>query len=359
MQVRAAVLEEFGQPLAVQDVELDEPEAGEALVRLVACGVCHTDLYTASGADPSCSCRACLATRARCRRGRRRRGDARRRRRPRHHALRSRVRPVRPLPERTGRTAASRSAASRALACAPTARRDSAGRTMAEALHGHSTFAEYTVMPEIALAKVSPEAPLEGCAPSRSGSRPASAPRSSPRSSRRLGLRRFRLRPRGPRRRNRLLHGGGRPHHRRRPLGGQARGGRRHGATDTMVAAEGTVDWIRSETGGSGADYTFEATGNVAVIAQAVEAAREAWGLATMCWGAGKGESSTSSTPAHHGPRVTGSSFGGVKGRTTCRSSSTVACRRDRLLVADRAPAHARRREPRLELMEARTASAA
>src|SRR5437660_4568091 len=53
MRIRAAVLEEFGAPLAVQDVELEEPRAGEALVRLVACGVCHTDLYTASGADPS------------------------------------------------------------------------------------------------------------------------------------------------------------------------------------------------------------------------------------------------------------------------------------------------------------------
>src|SRR5436305_15111311 len=53
MKVRAAVLEQFGAPLAVQEVELAEPRAGEALVRLVACGVCHTDLYTASGADPS------------------------------------------------------------------------------------------------------------------------------------------------------------------------------------------------------------------------------------------------------------------------------------------------------------------
>src|SRR5207237_8537401 len=53
VRVRAAVLEEFGRPLAVQEVELAEPKAGEALVRLVACGVCHTDLYTASGADPS------------------------------------------------------------------------------------------------------------------------------------------------------------------------------------------------------------------------------------------------------------------------------------------------------------------
>ena len=53
MKIRAAVLEEFAQPLAVQDVELDGPGPGEVLVRLKACGVCHTDLYTASGADPS------------------------------------------------------------------------------------------------------------------------------------------------------------------------------------------------------------------------------------------------------------------------------------------------------------------
>src|SRR5205085_4603810 len=53
VQIKAAVLEEFGAPLRVQDVELAEPKAGEVLVRLSACGVCHTDLYTASGADPS------------------------------------------------------------------------------------------------------------------------------------------------------------------------------------------------------------------------------------------------------------------------------------------------------------------
>ena len=53
MKMRAAVLEDFGEPLAVQEVELAEPKRGEALVRLVACGVCHTDLYTASGADPT------------------------------------------------------------------------------------------------------------------------------------------------------------------------------------------------------------------------------------------------------------------------------------------------------------------
>src|ERR687894_1872134 len=53
MRMRAAVLEEFGEPLVVQEVDLAEPREGEVLVRLVACGVCHTDMYTASGVDPS------------------------------------------------------------------------------------------------------------------------------------------------------------------------------------------------------------------------------------------------------------------------------------------------------------------
>ena len=53
MKIRAAVLESFGEPLAVGELDLAEPKTGEVLVRLVACGVCHTDMYTASGADPS------------------------------------------------------------------------------------------------------------------------------------------------------------------------------------------------------------------------------------------------------------------------------------------------------------------
>ena len=65
-----------------------------------------------------------------------------------------------------------------------------------------------------------------------------------------------------------------------------------------------------------GADYTFEATGNVAVMRQAVESARMGWGLATMCGVAGKGEV-LEVVPRFliTGRRVAGSSFGGVKGR--------------------------------------------
>ena len=63
MKIRAAVLEEFGQPLVVQEVDLAEPKDREVLVRLAACGVCHTDLYTASGADRRDTRRACSGTR--------------------------------------------------------------------------------------------------------------------------------------------------------------------------------------------------------------------------------------------------------------------------------------------------------
>ena len=69
-------------------------------------------------------------------------------------------------------------------------------------------------------------------------------------------------------------------------------------------------------TGGFGADYTFEATGLVAVMRQAVEAARMGWGLATMCGVAGKGETlDIIPRLLITGRRVAGSSFGGVKGR--------------------------------------------
>jgi S-(hydroxymethyl)glutathione dehydrogenase/alcohol dehydrogenase len=52
MKTRAAVACEPGKPLEVKEVELDGPRLGEVLIRNVATGVCHTDAYTLSGADP-------------------------------------------------------------------------------------------------------------------------------------------------------------------------------------------------------------------------------------------------------------------------------------------------------------------
>ncbi|MBI3300958.1 MAG: alcohol dehydrogenase catalytic domain-containing protein [Deltaproteobacteria bacterium] len=53
MKMRAAIFVEPKRPLVLDEVELDAPAEGEALVRLVATGVCHTDFYTMSGLDPS------------------------------------------------------------------------------------------------------------------------------------------------------------------------------------------------------------------------------------------------------------------------------------------------------------------
>jgi S-(hydroxymethyl)glutathione dehydrogenase/alcohol dehydrogenase len=91
---------------------------------------------------------------------------------------------------------------------------------------------------------------------------------------------------------------------------------RGQGATDTLQGGEGAVAQILEMTGGFGADYTFEATGSVAVMRQAVEAARMGWGLCTVAGVAGKGET-LDIVPRLliTGRRVCGSSFGGVKGR--------------------------------------------
>ena len=88
------------------------------------------------------------------------------------------------------------------------------------------------------------------------------------------------------------------------------------GATETLSGGPDAVQDIVELTGGFGADYTFEATGNVNAMRQAVESARMGWGLATVCGVAGKGET-LDVVPRFliTGRRVAGSSFGGVKGR--------------------------------------------
>ena len=52
MQVKAAVAHKAGAPLTIETVDLDGPKAGEVLVEIKATGICHTDEFTRSGADP-------------------------------------------------------------------------------------------------------------------------------------------------------------------------------------------------------------------------------------------------------------------------------------------------------------------
>ncbi len=83
-----------------------------------------------------------------------------------------------------------------------------------------------------------------------------------------------------------------------------------------LTGGPDSVERILEMTGGFGADYTFEATGNVKVMRQAVEAARMGWGLCTVAGVAGKGETlDVVPRLLITGRRIAGSSFGGLKGR--------------------------------------------
>jgi S-(hydroxymethyl)glutathione dehydrogenase/alcohol dehydrogenase len=318
VKIRAAVLEGFGEPLEVQELDLAEPRAGEVLVRLVACGVCHTDLYTASGADPSGYAPTVLGHEGagvveamgegvrdlavgdhvvtlfspQCREC--------------EHCLDPRTNLCLAIREQQG------------LGHLPdgTTRLSRDGEPIRHFM-GTSTFAEYTVMPEIALAKVNPDAPLDraclfACGLSTGLGAAMNTAKVQPGSSC-------------------VVFGAGMV-----GLGAVAgcrlQGAERivcvdlseerlelargQGATDMLVGGEDTVERILELTGGFGADYTFEATGNVEVMRQAVESARMGWGLATVCGVAGKGET-LDVVPRFliTGRRVAGSSFGGVKGR--------------------------------------------
>ena len=318
MRIRAAVLEEFGSPLVVQDLELEEPRAGEVLVRLAACGVCHTDLYTASGADPSGYAPAVLGHE-----GAgivERVGDGVESLRPGDHVV-TLFSPqcrecVHCLDERTNICLAIREQQNLGFLPDGTTRLSRDGEPIRHFM-GTSTFAECTVMPEIALARISPEAPLEhacvfacglstglGAALNTAKVRPGSTcvvfgaglvGLGAVAGCRLAGAERIVAVDRSETRLE------------------LARG---QGATDVLLASDDTVARIVEMTGGFGADYTFEATGLVAVMREAVESARMGWGLATVCGVAGRDET-LDVVPRFliTGRRVAGSSFGGVKGR--------------------------------------------
>jgi S-(hydroxymethyl)glutathione dehydrogenase/alcohol dehydrogenase len=318
MRIRAAVLEDFGSPLEVQELDLAEPKAGEVLVRLVACGVCHTDLYTASGADPSGYAPTVLGHE-----GAgvvERVGDGVTDVAPGEHVVTLFSPQCRECEhcrdERTNLCLAIREQQNKGYLPDGTTRLSRDGEPIRHFM-GTSTFAEYTVMPEIALAKINPEAPLDraclfACGLSTGIGAAMNTAEVAPGATcvvfgagmvglgAVVGCR---------------LQGAG------RIIcvdlsGERLMLARRHGATEEMLGGPDIVERILELTDGLGADYTFEATGNVNVMRQAVESARMGWGLATICGVAGKGKT-LDIVPRFliTGRRVAGSSFGGVKGR--------------------------------------------
>lgn len=162
IKTRAAVAWEAGKPLSIEEVDLMPPQKGEVLVRIIATGVCHTDAYTLSGADPEGFFPAIL--------GHEGAGIV--------EAVGEGVTTVAvgdyviPLytPEcgeckfcKSGKTnlcQAIRSTQGKGLMPDGTTRFFKDGKPIYHYM-GTSTFAEHTVVPEIALAKINKEAPLE------------------------------------------------------------------------------------------------------------------------------------------------------------------------------------------------------
>jgi S-(hydroxymethyl)glutathione dehydrogenase/alcohol dehydrogenase len=321
MKTRAAVAFEAKKPLEIIEVDLDGPRAGEVLVEIKATGICHTDAYTLSGLDseglfpsilghegagvvlevgpgvtsvapgdhviplytPECrQCKSCLS-------------------------------------RKTNLCTAIRGTQGKGLMPDGTSRFSYKGQSVAHYM-GCSTFANHTVLPEIAVAKVRPDAPFDkicyiGCGVTTGVGAVINTAKVEPGS-------------------NAIVFG----------LGGiglnviqglklvgadmiigvdlnpdRKAWGTRFGMTHFVNPKDVPGDLVAHlvELTGGGADYTFDATGNTSVMRQALEACHRGWGESIIIGVAETGkEISTRPFQLVTGRVWRGTAFGGARGRT-------------------------------------------
>ncbi len=322
MRTKAAVCYEAGKPLVIEDVELDGPRHGEVLVEIKATGVCHTDEFTRSGADPegifpaifghegagivvdvgpgvttlkkgdhviplyTPECRGCKSC----------------------------------LSQKTNLCTAIRATQGKGLLPDGTTR-FSIGKTAIHHYMGCSTFANHTVVPEIALAKVREDAPFDkicyiGCGVTTGIGAVINTARVE------IGA-------------NVVIFG----------LGGiglnVVQGARMAGANmiigvdlnparETLARSFGLTHFVNPkdlgdkdlvahlvEITGGGADYSFECVGNTKLMRQALECTHRGWGESIIVGVAGAGqEISTRPFQLVTGRVWKGTAFGGARGRT-------------------------------------------
>ncbi|MDD2749196.1 MAG: S-(hydroxymethyl)glutathione dehydrogenase/class III alcohol dehydrogenase, partial [Acidithiobacillus sp.] len=321
MDVRAAVAYGANQPLVVETVQLDGPRAGEVLVEIKATGVCHTDAYTLSGMDPEGLFPTILGhegagvvVEV---------GAGVRSLKPGDHVIPLYTPECREceycLSGKTNLCQAIRETQGKGLMPDGSSRFSSQGKPLYHYM-GTSTFAQYTVLPEIALAKIREDAPFDkvcyiGCGVTTG-----------------IGAVIFTAKVR-PGDKVVVFGLGG--------IGLNVVQGARLAGADMIIGVDinpskkalaeafgmthfvnpeevegDLVPYLVSLTKG-GADYSFECIGNTTLMRQALECCHKGWGTSVIIGVAGAGqEISTRPFQLVTGRNWRGSAFGGAKGRT-------------------------------------------
>ena len=320
MKTRAAVAFEAGKPLEIVEVDLDGPKVGEVLVEIKATGVCHTDAFTLSGDDPEGSFPAILG----------------------HEGagivvdVGKGVKSLKPgdhviplytaecgeckfcLNPKTNLCQAVRETQGKGIMPDGTSRFSLDGKPILHYM-GCSTFSNYSVIPEISLAKVRKDAPFDkicyiGCGVTTGIGAVAFTMNVEPGSTVAIfGLGGIGLN----------VIQGAKMVGATKIIGIDLNDARasiatKFGMTDFINPnnVENLVDHIIDITGG-GVDYSFECIGNVDVMRQALECCHKGWGQSCIIGVAGAGkEISTRPFQLVTGRSWRGTAFGGARGRT-------------------------------------------
>ena len=321
MKAKAAVAWEAGKPLEIEEIEVAGPLRGEVLLRVVATGVCHTDAFTLSGDDPEGLFPAILGheggavvveT-----------GDGVSSLKPGDHVI--------PLytPEcgscsfctsgKTNLCQKIRETQGKGLMPDGTSRLSIGGKTLFHYM-GTSTFSEYTVLPEIAVAKINPEAPLEkvcllGCGITTGIGAVLNTAKVEPGSSVAVfglgGIGLAVIQGAVMAKAERIIAIDINPA--KFELAMQL------GATDCVNPQDHSspIQEIIIELTDGGVDYSFECIGNTDTMRAALECCHKGWGESTIIGVAGAGkEISTRPFQLVTGRVWRGTAFGGVKGRS-------------------------------------------
>jgi S-(hydroxymethyl)glutathione dehydrogenase / alcohol dehydrogenase len=322
MDVKAAVAFEAGKPLSIETVQLEGPKEGEVLVEIKATGICHTDAFTLSGDDPEGLFPAILG----------------------HEGagvvveVGSGVKSLKPgdhviplytpecrncdycLSGKTNLCQAIRITQGQGVMPDGTSRFSFGGKKIYHYM-GTSTFANYTVLPEIALAKIREDAPFEkvcyiGCGVTTGIGAVINTAKVEPGANVVVfGLGGIGLNViQGARMVGADMIVGVDLNPKKRVLAEKL--GMTHFVNPKEVEGDLVAHLVELTKGG--ADYSFECIGNVKVMRQALECCHKGWGVSVIVGVAGAGqEISTRPFQLVTGRVWKGTAFGGVKGRTT------------------------------------------